>query len=88
MKKRVLEKFANFTGKHLSYDFFFKKQNVSCEYLELFKDISFEVENLENEIYIFFLMSEPTHSLLGKVKKVYQNSFTVKETWYSVTTLI
>ena len=31
-----------------------------------------------------FLMSEVIHGLLGKVKKLYRNSFTVKGIWYGV----
>ena len=56
----------------------------SCEYLEIFKNTYFKAETLENEIYSSFLMSENIHSLLGKVKEVYQISFTVKGIWYSV----
>ena len=59
-------------------------QVLSYEYSEIFKNTYFEVDNLENEIYSYFLMSEAIHSLLEKVKKVCRKSFTGKGIWYSV----
>ena len=59
-------------------------QVFSREYSEIFKNNYFEVDTLENGNYSCFLMSQVIHSLLGKVKKVYQKTFTVKEIWYSV----
>ena len=67
---------CNFIKKRLQHRFF------CSEYSKIFKNIYFEVETLENKIYPCFLISEVIHSLLGKVKKEYRDSFMVKGIWY------
>ena len=94
LKKSILKSIVNFTGKHLCYGFFLIKwhafwtatllkdtpsQVLSCICSEIFKNIYIEVGTLENEIYSCFLISEVIHFLQEKVKKIYRNSFTVKE---------
>ena len=52
---------------------FIKRDSKTGFFLQIFgicKNIYFQVETLENGIYLCFLISEVIHSLLGKVKKV------------------
>ena len=100
VKKGVLKNFANFTGKHLRYSLFLIKRqdfwiatllkrdsNTGVflrEHSETSKNAYFEVQTIENEIHSCFFMSKVIHSVLGKVKKEYLNSFIVKGIWYSV----
>ena len=100
MKKGVLKNFTNSTQKRLRWSLFLIKRqdfwlatllkrdtNTGVflrEHSEIFKNAYFEVEILENEIYSCFFVSKVIHSVLGKVKKEYWNSFIVKGIWYSV----
>ena len=88
VKKGVLKYFANFTGKHLRWSLFLIKRqdfwiatllkrdsNTSVflrEHSEIFKNVFFEVQTLENEIYEIyscFFMSKVIRSVLGKSKE-------------------
>ena len=71
MKKGVFRNFVNVTEKHLQMCLILINSGI-------FRNTYFEVQTLENEIYSWLLMSDIIYSLLGKVKKVYWNSFTVK----------
>ena len=91
VKKYDLKNFANFTGKHLRcslllikrQDFWLatllkRDSNTGVflrEHSEIFKNAYFEVQILEIEIYSCFFMSKVVHSVLGKVKKEYWNSY-------------
>ena len=97
MKKGVLKNFTNSTQKRLRWSLFLIKRqdfwlatllkrdtNTGVflrEHSEIFKNAYFEVEILENEIYSCFFVSKVIHSVLGKVKKEYWNSFIVKGIW-------
>ena len=91
VKEGVLKNFANFTGKRLRWSLFLVKRqdfwlatllkrdsNTGVflrEHSEIFKNAYFEVQILEIEIYSCFFMSKVIHSVLGKVKKEYWNSY-------------
>ena len=100
VKKSILKNFANFTGKHLRWSLFLikrqdfwlvtlikKRLQHRCflrEHSEIFKNAYFKLQTLQNEIYSCFFMSKVIHSVLGKVKKEYWNSFIVQGIRYSV----
>ena len=88
MKKGVLKYFVNFTGKDLRWSLFLLKRqdfwfetllkrdfNTGIflrEHAEIFKNVFFEVQTLENEIYEIyscFFMSKVIRSVLGKSKE-------------------